>query len=196
MALTRLMVASYGVLLGIVGQAQAQAQRSAPATVAALSSSSCYALASGTAVLPPGPEAAKTLESFGLAFGVPNDATSHGPAVTTMTSRATLGSKTLPDGQILFADAGPGGCRIILLADPRPGLTEAVASDLTAGGWRAIPEMTATRGAIERRAFIRRDKAGAPYLLNLMTVIDQPGKLRLFTTVARIPPGVTIPPGY
>lgn len=196
MTIGRRVIACCSLALGIAVAGTAQAQQSAPATVAALSTSACYAVASGAVTLPSGPDAAKTLESLGLAFGVPSDATSHGPAVTTLISRATLGSKTLPDGQILFADAGPGGCRVILLADPRPGLTDIVASGLIAGGWRAISEMTATRGAIERRAFLRRDKAGAPYLLNLMTVIGQPGKLRLFTTVARIPPGVALPPGY
>lgn len=180
----------------------AWAQSSAATSVAQLSTTACFALASGGAsVSTSGANgldgAIKTIESFGLEFGAPRDITSHGPAVTAMVSRATLGSKALPDGQVVLADGGAAGCRILLLADPRPDLTEAVARGLTAAGaWRAIPEMTMTRGAIERRAFLRRDKAGAPYLLNLMTVIDQPGKLRLFTTVARIPPGVTLPAGY
>ncbi len=195
------MITGFAMLLCAAMPGRAQAQQSAAAQVARFSDTACYALASGAVTMPAGPEAAdrviRTVQSLGLEFGAPKDATSHGPAVTALISRATLGSKTLPDGQILFADAGAAGCRIVLLADPRPGLTDAVASGLTAGGaWRAIPEMTGTRGAIERRAFIRRDKAGAPYLLNLMTVTGNPGKLRLFTTVARIPPGVTIPPGY
>jgi len=182
--------------------AQAQSQTSAAASVARVSDTACYALASGAASIPANDpngldRTIKTIESFGLEFGAPKDITSHGPAVTAMVSRATLGSKAFPDGQIVFADGGPAGCRILLLADPKPGLTDAVAAGLTAGdAWRAIPEMTATRGAIERRAFLRRDKAGTPYLLNLMTVIGQPGKLRLFTTVARIPPGVALPAGY
>ncbi|MET0308146.1 MAG: hypothetical protein ABW023_05520 [Sphingomonas sp.] len=200
MAFTKRMAARCGVLLGTLIASHAQAQQSAPATVAALSTSACYAIASGAFVMPSGPNVAdqliKAVESLGLDFGVSNEAMSQGPAVTTLISRATLGSKTLADGQILFADGGPAGCRIVLLADPKPGLTDSVASGLVTGEWRAIPEMTATRGAIERRAFIRRDKAGAPYLLNLMTVLDQPGKLRLFTTVAKILPNVTIPAGY
>ncbi|TGX52607.1 hypothetical protein E5A73_13200 [Sphingomonas gei] len=193
------LVIAIGAMLLAANGAAAQVPTAA-ATVAELSNSACYALASGAVAMPAGPDALdrtiKTVESFGLSFGVPNDATAQGPAVTTLISRATLGSKTLPDGQILFADGGAAGCRIILLADPRPDLTDAVAAGLAAGGWRAIPEMTATRGTIERRAFLRRDKAGTPYLLNLMTVIGQPGRLRLFTTVARIPPNVTLPAGY
>jgi hypothetical protein len=197
-----LTIAIAGTLLTVGAQAQSGAVPSAAASVARLSDTACYALASGAASIPANDpngldRAIKTVESFGLEFGAPNDITSHGPAVTTMVSRATLGSKTLPDGQIIFADGGAAGCRIILLAEPKPGLTDAVAAGLTAGGaWRAIPEMTVTRGAIERRAFLRRDKPGTPYLLNLMTVIDQPGKLRLFTTVARIPPNVALPAGY
>nr|AGU10034.1 hypothetical protein [uncultured organism] len=186
----------FGLLLG------AQANGGAAATVAQLSNTACYALASGAVTMPaPGPDSLdreiKTVESFGLSYGAPSDITSHGPAVTTLVSRATLGSKILPDGQVVFADGGASGCRILLLAEPKPGLTDAVAAGLTAGGaWRAIPEMTATRGAIERRAFLRRDKSGAPYLLNLMTILGPAGKLRLFTTVARIPPGVALPAGY
>lgn len=199
MVLTKRTAAYCGLLFGTLIAGHAQAQESAPATVAALSTSACYAIASGAFVMPSGPNVAgqliKAVESLGLDFGVPNEAMSQGPAVTTLISRATLGSKTLADGQILFADGGSAGCRIVLLADLKPGLTDSVASGLVAGGWRAIPEMTATRGAIERRAFLRRDKAGAPYLLNLMTITGDP-KLRLFTTVAKIPPNVTIPAGY
>jgi len=199
--LRNLTIAAAGMFLASAGaQAQSTATPGAAASVATFSNTACYALASGAATIPAADpkgldRAIKTVESFGLDFGAPNDITAHGPAVTAMVSRATLGSKTFADGQIIFSDGGAAGCRILLLADPKPGLTEAVAAELTAGGtWRAIPAMTATRGAIERRAFIRRDKANTPYLLNLMTVLDPPGKLRLFTTVARIPPNVTTPP--
>lgn len=202
--LRNLTIAAAGMFLASAGaQGQSTATPGAAASVAKFSNTACYALASGAVTMPTLDDPdhldreIKIVESFGLSFGVPTEATKQDPAVTTLINRATLGSKTLPDGQILFADGGAAGCRIILLSDPRPGLTDAVAANLVASGaWRAIPAMTATRGAIERRAFIRRDKANTPYLLNLMTVLDQPGKLRLFTTVARIPPNVTLPAGY
>jgi hypothetical protein len=192
-------------LLGIGGPAHAQARpvQTAPAMVAALTSSACYALASGAVQEPadgaPGAleQRMKLIEGFGLEFGVPSETMAElGRTLSGLISRATLGSKKLPDGLVVFADQGAPGCRILLLADPRPGITDSVGTALMAGGWRAIPEMTATRGTIERRAFLRRDKAGAPYLLNLMTLLDDTAKLRLFTTVAKIPAGVALPPGY
>ncbi len=175
---------------------QSRGALDAPAEVARLSTSACYAIANGTLQMPDGPASEPMLNRLGLAFGVPSDATKQGPVLTTLISRATLGSETLSDGQILFADGGARGCRIILLGEKRTGQTDLVADALAEGGRRAVPSMTVTRGAIERRAFLRRDTATAPYLLNLMTVLDQPGRLRLFTTVARIPPNVTLPAGY
>jgi len=42
---------------------------------------------------------------------------------------------------------------------------------------------------------LRRDAKGTPYLMNLSSVADTTSRLRLFTTIVRIPPGVALPPG-
>jgi hypothetical protein len=76
-------------------------------------------------------------------------------------------------------------------------VTDAVAAHITAAGWKPIPSMTAERAGVQRRAFLRRDAGGNPYLMNVMTVgTPFPGsRLRLFTTTVRIPPNVTLPEG-
>jgi len=172
--------------------------------VADFSSAACYSLATGTISLPAAsdPEGLdkeiKAVEEMGLTYGVPGRVTAQlGRAGGMLVSQATMGSKSVAGGDIVLAVGGvQPGCRILLLADPDPGLADAVAVDLSRNGWRAIPAMTATRGAITRRGFIRRDGKGTPYLLNLMVLGDENARLRLFTTVVRIPPGVALPAGY
>ena len=110
-----------------------------------------------------------------------------------------MGSKSLPEADLVFAAGGSQpGCHVILLSEPSLSVKESVSQRLMDDGWTYIAEMTATRGALERRAFIRRDREGQAYLMNLMTVLSPaPGsKMRLFTTTAKIPPHVTIPEGY
>lgn len=98
---------------------------------------------------------------------------------------------------VLAAGGRQPGCRVMLLSAPSLSVTELVSTSLLRLNWRAIPSMTATRGVIDRRAFFRRDSAGNPYLMNLMTITTPApdSKLRLFTTTVRIPEGVQLPPG-
>ena len=87
------------------------------------------------------------------------------------------------------------GCRVMLAGDELPGTADAVGAALVAAGWTALPEMTDTRGALERRLFVRFGPRDEPYIVNLMVVSDASARLRLFTTVAKVPPSVRLPAG-
>jgi hypothetical protein len=162
----------------------------------------CFGLASGTLSLPD--EAIDRqiarIESFGLAFGLPPAVLDTlGPAGEAMVSRATLASRSNGSYRILLATGGAiPGCRVLLSGDADPDVVAAVVRtfEAPASGWRPMPQLTQTRGMLERHAFLRRDAGGAPYLLNLMLVTDPAHRLWLFTSVAAVPPGVALPPGY
>jgi len=200
-----------GMMLALIGAlawaVPAPAADSALAdAVAQLSTKGCYGVATGAVRFPALGEqdnVGKSIEAFrtlGLQSGINKTMLDDlGPAGTGLISQASIGSKSLGNGVMVMALGGrQPGCRIILLADPDPAMTDGVSSALAkpANGWKLIPEMSGTRGGIERRAFIRRDAKGLPYLLNLMTVIQESPRLRLFTTVVAIPAGVALPKGY
>jgi hypothetical protein len=202
-------LASYLAALVLVSLSAAQAAPARPLSVAEdvadISSRACYGLTSGTIALPVA-SSPQTLDAvmsmirgFGLTFGIDQAAMAGlGPAGQAMISRATMGSKANGDARIILAVGGAiPGCRVILVANPDPALTEAVAGALLAQpGWRAMPRLTQSRDGVERRIFLRRDATGKPYLLNLMTVTNPASKLRLFTSIAAIPPGVALPEGF
>ena len=109
-----------------------------------------------------------------------------------------MGSKSFDQGEVVLAVGGrQPGCRVILLSGPSVNVTDAVSIQLSRAEWKPVPSMTARRGAIERRAFFRRDGKGSPYLMNLMTILSPApdSKLRMFTTTIRIPDGVRLPEG-
>ena len=173
--------------------------------VADLSDKGCYALVSGAIPAAPGgalPGVAageQFMAGLGLRFGI-NDNIMDGLGApgSAMISLAMMGSAAFSQGDVVLATGGSQpGCRVMLLADPAVAVTDAVAAQLTAAGWRPIPGMTTERAGLQRRAFFRRDAGGNPYLMNVMTVgTPYPGsRLRLFTTTVRIPPNVTLPEG-
>lgn len=168
------------------------------------SSNACYGIAAGTTVLPndQSPDALSqtihAVEKMGLMFGV-NDKMLEdlGTLGQTLVSRSTMGSKSLDHGDVVVTFGGTQpGCRVILLAEAPVNVTDAISSNLANVGWKAVPAMTAQRGALERRAFVKRDTQGNPYLMNLMIIGDPSLKIRLVTTTVRIPAGVALPPGF
>ncbi|ETI60967.1 hypothetical protein C100_18505 [Sphingobium sp. C100] len=141
----------------------------------------------------------KAIEGIGLNYGV-NDSMMKGlgrPGLA-LISQATMGSKSFEQGEVVLAVGGRQlGCRVILLSEPTVNITDAISTQLSRADWKPVPSMTAMRGAIERRAFFRRDGKGNPYLMNLMTITSPApdSKLRMFTTTIRIPSGVQLPEG-
>lgn len=172
--------------------------------VTEFSSSACYGIAAGITVLPndQSPDALSqtmhAVEKMGLTFGVNDKMLKElGTLGQTLVSRATMGSKSLDHGDVVVTFGGPQpGCRVILLAETPVNVMDTVSSNLASLGWKAVPTMTAQRGALERHAFVKRDAQGNPYLMNLMIIGDPSSKLRLITTTVRIPAGVTLPPGF
>lgn len=174
-------------------------------SIAELSGKACYGIASGAIRMPTIDDpntvdkSIKAVEGMGLIYGV-NDRMMKGlgkPGIS-MISQSTMGSKSFEQGDVVLVVGGrQPGCRVILLSEPSVSVTEAVSAHLLQSGWKAVPSMTGTRGAIERRAFVRRDRKGSPYLMNLMTIITPApdSKLRMFTTTIRIPDGVQLPAG-
>ncbi|WCM27523.1 hypothetical protein NDN01_00885 [Sphingomonas sp. QA11] len=197
-----ILAASVAVATASPAQISSTPDRSLVQAVVELSSTTCYGIQSGTIALPADgdPDAlGKTMaavKAMGLNYGVDNRVFKDlGRAGTAMISRATIGSRTLPAGDLVITFGGPQPlCRVILLTAPTPGLTDAVAARIVAQGWKAA-SVTQASPAVERRAFVRRDAAGNPYLMNLIAAVDTTSRLRLFTTVVRIPPGVALPPG-
>ena len=196
---SKLFLACVATCLCSVASAQiAETQRLAQDMVN-VSNRLCYDTASGSLTVPQNVgEATALMEGMGLQYGVPGPVMDRlGPVASVMLNRTTMASLSRGDAHIVFA-AGAQGCRVLLVAKDGTVAAETLAATLgsSANGWRAIPELTATRGALERRVFIRRDARGKPYLMNLMSVIDPKSELRAFTSFAPIPPQVTIPEGY
>ncbi|WEJ98010.1 MAG: hypothetical protein P0Y59_13690 [Candidatus Sphingomonas phytovorans] len=170
--------------------------------VADLSTATCYGIQSGAIALPrdEDPDALdKTMaavKAMGLTFGIEDRILKDlGRAGGAMVSRATMGSRVLPAGDVVVTFGGPQPvCRVILLAPAVNGMTDAVAALIVVRGWKQAP-VTQTSSAVERRAFVRRDAKGTPYMMNLIAIADATSRLRLFTTTVRVPPGVTLPPG-
>lgn len=184
-------------------QAVAPADQQLARSVGELSSNACYGIATGTTVLPSdqSPDALSqtmhVVEKMGLSFGVDEKMLKElGPLGQTLVSRSTMGSKALAHGDVVVTFGGPQpGCRVILLTETPVNVTDALGAGLASAGWKAVPTMTTQRGMLERRAFVKRDDQGNPYLMNLWVIGDPSSKLRLVTTTVRIPAGVTLPPG-
>ena len=174
-------------------------------SVADVGGTSCYGIATGTIAMPAAgdPDAAdkakKAIAGMGLTFGLDNSMMGRlGNPGLTMISQAIMGSKSFDQGDIVLAVGGSQpGCRVILLSEPGTNITDAVATRLAQLGWKPVPGMTGMRGAVERRAFVRRDEKNNPYLMNLMTITSPApdSKVRLFTTTIRIPDNVQLPEG-
>lgn len=185
-------------------QADAPADQDLARIVTDLSSNGCYGIVSGTTALPrtPGPDSLdqtiRVVENMGLTFGIPGKVMDDlGPVGQTLLSRATMGSKPSGAANIIVAfDGAQPGCRVMLVADTPTGASDAIGAGLTGAGWKSIPQMTGQRGPVTRRAFVKRDAAGNPYLINMMTIAEPASKLQLVTTTVRIPPGVALPPGF
>jgi hypothetical protein len=168
-----------------------------------LNMTSCLRIQAGTAGLPVAsdPDALTkkmaAVEAMGLSFGVSKKMLDDlGPAGLSMVSRSTMGSKMLVGGDAVVTFDGPSpGCRTILLSD-LTGLSDAVAAELAKNGWREAPSSGTGSPVVQRRMFVRREAGGQPYLCNLITAIEPFGRLRLFTTIVRIPDGIILPPGF
>jgi hypothetical protein len=192
--------------VGTGASAAAPASEDTALAVAQLSTAGCYGIASGEIAVPNGDDpagidkATRLLEGLGLGFGLPDKAMSGlGAPGTVLVSRATMGSKSLGQAELIMAFGGAQpGCRVLLIAEPAVGLADGIAAQLTQAGWKAVPSMTGQRSGLERRAFLRRDAKGMPFLMNLMTVITPfPGsRLQLFTTTTAIPAEVQLPDGF
>jgi hypothetical protein len=167
--------------------------------VAQVSTDVCYRLATGELRWAPRNvnEEIAQVEAAGLEYGAPGTVIdAMGGAGRIMVNRATMASRTNGDFHIVLANGGSmPGCRVMLAGDELPGTADAVGSALVAAGWTALPEMTDTRGALERRLFIRFGPRNEPYIANLMVVSDPSARLRLYTQVAKVPPNVRLPAG-
>ncbi|HEX8414457.1 MAG TPA: hypothetical protein VF637_11335 [Sphingomicrobium sp.] len=169
--------------------------------VAEVSTSACFEIASGhlTLASPASDEYADQLAKKGLARGIDQTALDMlGPA-TALVSRSSMGQRKNGPAYIIIAANGPlPGCRVILAADPQPAAMDEVATALVkpALGWKSVPELTETRGVATKRVFLRRDKVGKPYMLNLVGLAGVPGKVQLFTTTIAVPPNVSLPAGF
>jgi hypothetical protein len=167
--------------------------------VARISTDVCYRLATGElswAARDVSDEIAK-VEATGLTYGAPGAVIdAMGGAGRMMVNRATMASLRNGEFDIVLANGGSmPGCRVMLAGDEFPQTAGEVDAALVAAGWTALPEATETRGALERRLFIRFGPRDEPYIANLMVVSDASARLRLFTTVAKVPPNVRLPAG-
>lgn len=167
--------------------------------VAEVSTNVCFRLTSGELRWMPQnlEEEIAQVEAAGLSYGVPGVVIETlGRAGQAMVNRATIAHRANGGLHLILAkDGSIPGCRVMLAGDAAPGMTENVATALGSAGWLALDALTETRGPIERRLFLRFDSENQVYILNLMTVSDPSTRLRLFTSVARVPDSVALPPG-
>jgi hypothetical protein len=175
---------------------------SAAEDVADISNRACLAIATGELSLPhpAKPEFDKAAAAIGLKAGIDRKSLDmFGPA-TSMISRAAMAHRVNGESYVVLSTGGAlPGCRVILLSEPSAGAMDAVAAALVrpvTGGWRAFPEMTGTRGPVTKRVFLRRDRSGRPYLLNLIGLNQPIGKVQLYTTVVAVPADVALPKGF
>jgi hypothetical protein len=140
----------------------------------------------------------REVAKMGLSFGVDSrQMKALGQVGQTLVSRSTMGSKALPQGDVVVTFGGPlPGCRVILLSAATGDLIDALRTKLVEDGWRAAPTSGPQTGAVTRAMLVRRDAAGTPYLINIMGLSDPTSSVRLFTTTIRIPDGVHLPPGF
>jgi hypothetical protein len=190
-------------MIGWAGLVLAAASAVTPAQdVADVSTRICYGLTSGTVALPGladpnGVQATQAgIEALGLGFGLDKVSLDDlGPGGAALVSGSTMGTRVNGVARTVLT-IGERGCRVLLVGDEDAALSDKVAAALLAAGWKAGPPAQQQSPAAVRRMFLRRDAAGKPYLLNLQTLNAASGRLRLFTSVAAIPPQVALPPGY
>ena len=192
----RLAAAVFGALVPAVAWSATPAE-----DVAEISTTACYARASGSLTFSSPATTAYEAEvgKLGLKAGIDQVALDMlGPA-TALVSRTAMAHRKNGGAVVIMAADGPmPGCRVILASEPDAKAADAVASALSdkGRGWLAVPALTETRGVATRRVFLRRDGAGKPYMLNLISLAGVPGKVQLYTTTVAVPPDVTLPPGF
>jgi hypothetical protein len=190
------------VAAAAVGLGAPAAAASPADDVAEISNSACLRIATGELIVPhPATSEFEALAGrLGLKAGIDRKALDMlGPA-TSLVSRAAMAHRANGDSYIVLSTGGAmPGCRVILLSEPSAGAVDAVAAALVrpvGGGWTAFPAMTGTRGPVTKRVFLRRDRAGKPYLLNLVGLNEPVGKIQLYTNVVAVPANVTLPEGF
>lgn len=184
----------------LVQAGSALAQDSASG-IARLTTSACYAIERSVLTVPDGADvtgADEALKPLGLSHGITSAMQRDlGQLGVTMISRAALASTEVGTDAIIMAHGGPQpGCRMLLTGDVDPTRLDRVAAGLIKDGWREVTALASVRGQLTRRAFVRRDAASQPYLANLLSLPEGSGRLRLVTSVAKIPANVPLPPGF
>lgn len=112
-------------------------------------------------------------------------------------NRSVLASRPSGASHVLLAAGGAlPGCRVAVAGAPGAVTASAVTESLARQGWRHVPELDTLRPPIERRSFVRRAADGSPFLLDVLTPIDQGGTFRLMTTISRPPAHLRLPEDF
>ena len=147
----------------------------------------CYRLTTGE--LRWGPrdinEEMALVEAAGLTYGVPNGVIDTiGPAGRVSVNRATMASRSRDGFHVIMTIGGQvPGCRVLLAGDNTPGMADALAAPLVAGGWTALDAFTSTQETFEQRLFLRF-REGRWYQLNLALRTDHADALRVLIGVS------------
>lgn len=188
------------LLSGAAAVAQSAPGGTVAAALAATAAGPCVDLVSGAAAWPQDNAAQEALlGGYGLTSGMPQGAMSGlGPAGTTLVSGATLAHREASDGGFVMALGGAQPlCRLILYRVADAAATKAMlfaALTSPVSGWKEAPSRA--RAAVDKRMFVRRNSAGKPMLLNVLSPVDPAARPSLMLTVAAIPPNVTLPQGF
>ena len=172
-----------------------------PERVADVATRFCMDMVSRAVPIPAvGADEERVFARYGLVPGVPDAAMKAlGRPGTSLLSRATLASGTASDGAFVVALGGAAGetCRIIVYGavSADPSHTASAAMQVTARGWRALPEPPQPTPAVTRITLLKRVTSGRPFIANLITP-RTPGPVAMIVNVAAVPPTVTIPQGY
>jgi hypothetical protein len=113
-------------------------------------------------------------------------------------ARSTIAERLNGNSAVIVA-VDDSSCRVMLVSasDQQAGKTQFLDALVKPGsGWVNVPALTGSKSGVERRAYLKRDAGGQPYLLNVMTPDVTVADLRFWTTLVRIPPNVSLPEGF
>lgn len=170
--------------------------------IAHLTTGPCYDIARSAIAMPaasdiPGRDA--MVIAFGLEPGLPPKLLDRlGPGGSALVSRATMGSKSIGEDALVLAFGGEiPGCSVALVTGSATSREYEIVAALVAAGWKELNSGVAQqRGFVGKRMVVKRDEAGKPYLVNILTIMQPGSEFRHVTTVVAIPPHVTLQAGF
>ena len=184
-----------------VSSGDAAQPSTATAEMGRLAADVCWRIESRTMDVPAGTDIDGLdafIENIGLEPGIDGKMLDRLGPGSGLISRATMGSKSIGEDTLILAFGGQApGCSVLLITPDSESREYALVDAFVQAGWREPrPGVAQQRGFIGKRMLVRRDDAGQPYLVNILTVMKPDSRWRHGITIVAIPPHVTLPEGF